>query len=191
METNFKTEYIVNKKKRTVVALLRDGNRIVARGKAKCHPDDTWDEKIGKKLASLRAQLAKLSKALDEVLESTKTSDSDKKKQSIEIDFHCLKNYCDTHVYTDICQMLNQLHSNGHRVSIVDMMGVYNQKELTDYLVECGLGKFVREINPYDKPEIRIYEYRITFNDGNNDFYKNLKRTMLLIKAEAEHETDL
>jgi hypothetical protein len=49
-------EYVVNKEKRTVVALLRhrfDG--IVSRGIAKCDPDDCFNTHIGKAIALRRA----------------------------------------------------------------------------------------------------------------------------------------
>ncbi|WP_077297368.1 hypothetical protein [Virgibacillus pantothenticus] len=53
----FRVEFVVNREKRTVVALLRRyfTYRVHARGIAKCHPDDCFNEHIGKYIALLRA----------------------------------------------------------------------------------------------------------------------------------------
>jgi hypothetical protein len=50
-------EFIVNREKRTVVALLRGYNtdRVVSRGIAKCHPDDCFNAHIGRAIALRRA----------------------------------------------------------------------------------------------------------------------------------------
>jgi hypothetical protein len=50
-------EFIVNRKKRTVVALLRGyiTKKVYARGIAKCHPDDCFNAHIGRAIALRRA----------------------------------------------------------------------------------------------------------------------------------------
>lgn len=48
-------EFVVNRWKRTVAALIRTEGEIIARGKAKTHPDDQFDEHIGKAIAVRRA----------------------------------------------------------------------------------------------------------------------------------------
>lgn len=50
-------EFIVNKEKRTVVALLRPfrTSRVIARGVAKCDPNDCFNVHIGKAIALYRA----------------------------------------------------------------------------------------------------------------------------------------
>jgi hypothetical protein len=53
-------KFILNRDKRTVVALLKPkythvGNRVLARGIAKCHPDDCFNVHIGKAIALRRA----------------------------------------------------------------------------------------------------------------------------------------
>jgi hypothetical protein len=53
-----KPEFIVNKEKRTVVALVRGASNpanIYARGIAKCHPDDCFNAAIGRAIALRRA----------------------------------------------------------------------------------------------------------------------------------------
>ena len=52
-----KTEYYVNKEKRIVVCKIHfyaDHNSWVVTAKAKCSPDDIFDEEIGRKLANTR-----------------------------------------------------------------------------------------------------------------------------------------
>ena len=50
-------DFIVNHEKRTVVALLRgfQSGKVLARGIAKCHPDDCFNVHIGKAIALRRA----------------------------------------------------------------------------------------------------------------------------------------
>jgi hypothetical protein len=56
-----KAEFIVNREKRTVVALVRlnnmfdESNKVVSRGIAKCYPDDCFNAHIGKAIALRRA----------------------------------------------------------------------------------------------------------------------------------------
>jgi|SRR5690554_3587799 len=54
-----KTEFVVNDKKRTVVALIRylhgDDSKVLAKGIAKCAPTDVFNEHIGKAIALGRA----------------------------------------------------------------------------------------------------------------------------------------
>jgi hypothetical protein len=56
-----KAEFIVNREKRTVVALVRlndifeESNKVVSRGIAKCHPDDCFNAYIGRAIALRRA----------------------------------------------------------------------------------------------------------------------------------------
>jgi hypothetical protein len=49
-------EFVINRKKRTVVALLkwRANGRVLARGIAKCHPDDCFNAAIGRAIALRR-----------------------------------------------------------------------------------------------------------------------------------------
>jgi hypothetical protein len=49
--------FVVNREKRTVVALLkwRGDNNVLARGIAKCHPDDCFNAHIGRAIALRRA----------------------------------------------------------------------------------------------------------------------------------------
>lgn len=52
-----KHEFVVNYEKRTIVALLfdhYDEKKVVARGIAKCHVDDVWNDDIGKIIALYR-----------------------------------------------------------------------------------------------------------------------------------------
>jgi len=87
------TEYFVNKEKRTVVCVMTTYGEIDHRlnkynmsftpffsyndyckyvGKAKCSPEDVWDEKFGKKLAEHRAMEKRrkfVNKTLTEVIE--------------------------------------------------------------------------------------------------------------------------
>jgi hypothetical protein len=53
----FYVEFVVNRKKRTVVALVRDARtgEVRERGKAKCAPDDCFNVHIGKAIALRRA----------------------------------------------------------------------------------------------------------------------------------------
>jgi hypothetical protein len=53
----FYVEFVVNRKKRTVVALVRDARtgEVRERGKAKCHPNDCFNVHIGKAIALRRA----------------------------------------------------------------------------------------------------------------------------------------
>lgn len=54
----YNARYIVNRKKRTVVCLLTQYNRperILVRGKAKAHPNDCFNEHIGKAIALAKA----------------------------------------------------------------------------------------------------------------------------------------
>jgi hypothetical protein len=50
-------EFIVNREKRTVVALIKtiDEGKVVHRGIAKCHPDDCFNAHIGRAIALRRA----------------------------------------------------------------------------------------------------------------------------------------
>jgi hypothetical protein len=50
-------DFVVNREKRTVVALLkwRGDNSVFARGIAKCHPDDCFNAAIGRAIALRRA----------------------------------------------------------------------------------------------------------------------------------------
>lgn len=52
-----KSEFVVNKEKRTVVAIVkyRYGDRIVSRGIAKCMEEDVFNEDIGKAIALIKA----------------------------------------------------------------------------------------------------------------------------------------
>jgi hypothetical protein len=56
-----KAEFIVNREKRTVVALVRlneifeGSNKVVSRGIAKCHPNDCFNAHIGRAIALRRA----------------------------------------------------------------------------------------------------------------------------------------
>jgi hypothetical protein len=53
----FYVEFVVNREKRTVVALVRDARtgEVRERGKAKCHPNDCFNVHIGKAIALRRA----------------------------------------------------------------------------------------------------------------------------------------
>jgi hypothetical protein len=56
-----KAEFIVNREKRTIVALVRlndmfeESNKVVSRGIAKCHPDDCFNAHIGRAISLRRA----------------------------------------------------------------------------------------------------------------------------------------
>jgi hypothetical protein len=54
---NFDEQFVVNREKRTVVALLKDPTfkGVFARGIAKCHPDDCFNVHIGRAIALRRA----------------------------------------------------------------------------------------------------------------------------------------
>lgn len=47
-------EVVINKEKRTVVALMKEGKKVVRIGKAKCHPDDSFIPEIGTVIAVRR-----------------------------------------------------------------------------------------------------------------------------------------
>ncbi|AXF39838.1 hypothetical protein C7CDELTA_77 [Paenibacillus phage C7Cdelta] len=51
----YSTEYIVNRKKKTVVCLLRGAGTKVIRGIAKCAPEDVFNSHIGRAIALRRA----------------------------------------------------------------------------------------------------------------------------------------
>jgi len=54
------TKYYVNEAKRTVVCVISlDGEYEIENfiGKAKCSPEDSWDEEKGKEIARLRAMI--------------------------------------------------------------------------------------------------------------------------------------
>ncbi|HLO11517.1 MAG TPA: hypothetical protein VK190_04610 [Pseudoneobacillus sp.] len=48
-------EFVVNEEKKTVVALIRSYGTLWAKGKARCCPDDLFDENVGKAIALYRA----------------------------------------------------------------------------------------------------------------------------------------
>jgi hypothetical protein len=54
---NFDEQFVVNREKRTVVALLKHPTfkNVLARGIAKCHPDDCFNAHIGRAIALRRA----------------------------------------------------------------------------------------------------------------------------------------